>query len=111
MQQHQGVGTALRILRHDLTLLILVVALLAISVGVLAAARGESLVIVGRPPLPAAVLVPIETQAAGAGPPPEAEPVAEEPQAPRLQITRGELAAGETLSSSLRRQGIPPRTT
>jgi len=108
MQQHQGVGTALRILRHDLTLLVLVVALLAISVGVLAAARGEPLVIVGRPPLPVAVPVQIETQAAAAGPPPEAEPIAEEPQTPRLQITRGELAAGETLASSLGRQGIPP---
>ena len=108
MQQHQGVGPALRILRHDLTLLALVVALLAISVGVLAAARHEPSAIAAGPPLPAAVPEQIETQAAGADPPPEIEPVAEEPQAPRLQITRGELAAGENLASSLGRQGITP---
>ncbi|MHC4507118.1 MAG: hypothetical protein ACYTFI_27880, partial [Planctomycetota bacterium] len=106
MQQHQGVGTALRILRHDLTLVILVVTLLAISVGVIAAARREPSPVAAAPPPVAAVPVPIETEVEDAEPPPESEPVAQEPRAPRLRITRGELAAGETLASSLRRQGI-----
>ncbi len=112
MQQHQGVGPALRILRHDLTLLVLVVALLVISVGVLAAARREPSVIAASPPPPVAVPAQTETEAAGAslppGLPPEGELVAEEPETPRPQITRGELAAGETLASSLGRQGITP---
>jgi murein DD-endopeptidase MepM/ murein hydrolase activator NlpD len=108
MQQHQRGGTALRILRHDLTLLALVVALLAISVGVIAAARRDHSAIAASPPPPAVVPAQIETQAAGADPPPEREPVVEELQAPRLRITRGELAAGETLASSLRRHGVAP---
>lgn len=109
MQQHQGVGTALRIVRHDLTLVILVAALLAISVGVITAARREaSAVSAAPPPPPAAAPVPIETEVEDARPPPESEPVAQEPRAPRLRITRGELAAGDTLAGSLRRQGIAP---
>ena len=114
MQQHQGVGTALRILRHDLTLLVLVLALLAVSVAVLAAGRGEPLVVIASPPLPAVIPVHIELPSVGAGPPSvgseppsEVEPIAEDP-APRLQVTYGELTAGETLASSLGRQGIPP---
>jgi murein DD-endopeptidase MepM/ murein hydrolase activator NlpD len=110
MQQHQGVGTALRILRHDLTLLILVAALLLISVGVIAAARRDVSALAGEPAPIAAVPAPFEMQAALAEalPQGESEPVAQESEPPRLEITRGELAAGETLASSLRRHGIPP---
>jgi murein DD-endopeptidase MepM/ murein hydrolase activator NlpD len=126
MQQHQGVRAVLRILRHDFTLLVLVVGLLVISVGVIAAARRGPSEIAVEPPPPAAVpaqieaeaagpgppraAVPgrIEAEAAGAAPPPESEPVAEEPPAPRLRITRGELAAGDTLASALGREGVTP---
>jgi len=107
MQQHQGVGAALRILRHDVTLLALVVALLAISVGVIAAALRDPAPAAAELP-PVAAEPPIEMQAEGVEPPREGEPLAAERESLRLQITRGELAAGETLASSLGRAGVTP---
>jgi murein DD-endopeptidase MepM/ murein hydrolase activator NlpD len=118
MQQHQGVGTALRILRHDLTLLTLVAALLAISVGVIAAARREASVVSAElppavsaaPPPAVAAPPPIEVQAEPSPPPPppESQPLAVQPETPRLRITRGALAAGDSLASALGREGIAP---
>ncbi len=100
---------AVSVLRHDLTLAVLVLAFLAVSAGVIAAARHDPAVLAA---LGAAVPEPppwIEEEVASAEVPyfvSEAPVRASEPSR-AVQVTSGRLAQGQSLGRALSRQGIP----
>jgi murein DD-endopeptidase MepM/ murein hydrolase activator NlpD len=104
--EKRWVRRAVRILCHDLTLAALVLAFLAVSAGVLTAARYDPAVLealgVSAAPPPA----PLEEDLATAEVPFEARRSAPEP--PRVQVRSGRIGRGESLAGALAAQGIGP---
>jgi murein DD-endopeptidase MepM/ murein hydrolase activator NlpD len=104
MQRAGWIARAIRLLRHDLTLLLLVTTLVAVSAGVLAAAIQE----------PSTNLVSVLTfEPVADAPPEEALAPAEKPlhlsdgMSPAdLVIVRGEITAGDSLVFALQREGV-----
>jgi len=94
---------AIRILCHDLSLAALVLAFLAVSAGVLTAARYDPAVL-------AAIGVtspePLEEDLAAAETPFEVADPASEPES--LNVTTGQIGKGESLAASLGAQGVGP---
>jgi murein DD-endopeptidase MepM/ murein hydrolase activator NlpD len=102
------VRRAVRILRHDLTLAALVLAFLAVSAGVMTAARYDPAVLeafgVSAPPP-----VALEEDLARAEVPFEFVRRAPAPPPPHVEVTSGSIGRGESLASSLAAQGIGPQ--
>jgi murein DD-endopeptidase MepM/ murein hydrolase activator NlpD len=113
MKRH-WVRRVLRILRHDLTLLVLVLAFLAVSAGVLMAARHDPSALslyTGLLAEEPAVPAPPEEELAVFEVPWWWAAALEKAEGTALHITRGRIDAGESVASSLRRQGIGPAVT
>lgn len=105
-RRSEGVRAALRILKHDTTLTLLVAAFLVVSAGVITAARQDyaSLVPEFLAPQPR----PVEEELAMAEAEQLAERYAEAPPESLLDITRGTLAPGQSLASALADAGVAP---
>ena len=105
-QRPERVRAALRILKHDTTLTLLVAALLVVSAGVITAARQDhaSLFPEFLAPQPG----PVEEVMAMAEAEQLAERYAEAPPESLLDITRGTLQPGQSLASALAEAGVTP---
>jgi murein DD-endopeptidase MepM/ murein hydrolase activator NlpD len=105
-QRPDRVRTALRILKHDTTLGLLVAAFLVVSAGVITAARQDHAALF--PEFLAPDPGPTEEEMAMA----EAEPLAElyavAPPESLLDVTRGTLEAGQSLAGALAEAGVTP---
>ncbi len=104
MQRAEWIARAIRLFRHDLTLLLLAAAFVAVSTGVLTAAIRE----------PSANADSAATDPAGAAAPPE-ELLARAELPPHVRtaialaelvIVRGELLPGDSLVGALQREGV-----
>jgi murein DD-endopeptidase MepM/ murein hydrolase activator NlpD len=111
MNQRPWVRRAIRILRHDLTLLCLVAAFVGVSAGVIAAARHDAAALAAYARL-------LNDQASPSWPPEEELATAEvpswlrEPMPPAVEpahsVTEGRIEPGDSLARSLRRNGLTP---
>jgi len=104
-QQHPArVRAALRILKHDTTLTLLVAAFLVVSAGVITAARQDPAALL--PAFMAPQPGPFEEEMAMAEAEQLAELYAEVPPESLLDITRGTLLPGQSLASALAEAGV-----